>query len=192
MLDTLDLSRNNPEGAFPASILKLKSLTSLYLSHNKFSGTIEVESIIQEIALHVLELSYNSWGILQLFDLARNNFSGKLPGEFFTKWRAMMTEDDAQVLGFATPLSFYNYFLPPMVQSNSDIEYNDDAMKVTPKGLERGLSKIQTIFTNIDLSCNNFHEAIPEEVGLLKALHVLNLSNNPFTREIPSSIGNLQ
>ena len=62
---------------------------------------------------------------------------------------------------------------------------------MTSKGLEMELRKILTIFTSIDLSSNNFEGSIPEQVGQLQALYVLNLSNNALTGQIPSSMGNL-
>ena len=51
--------------------------------------------------------------------------------------------------------------------------------------------KILTIFTSIDLSNNGFHGEIPDLVGTLKDLIVLNLSSNNFIGRIPSSLGNL-
>ena len=66
-----------------------------------------------------------------------------------------------------------------------------DAIAIFIKGLERELVKILTIFTSIDLSCNNFDGPIPEEIEVLKSLYVLNLSHNAFTGRIPPSLGKL-
>jgi len=43
----------------------------------------------------------------------------------------------------------------------------------------------------IDFSNNRFEGEIPEVVGSLKGLHLLNLSNNALNGHIPSSLGNL-
>jgi Leucine-rich repeat (LRR) protein len=51
--------------------------------------------------------------------------------------------------------------------------------------------KILTIFTSIDVSNNNLDGPIPEELGELKSLYVLNLSHNALTGQIPPSLGNL-
>ncbi|KAI5326031.1 hypothetical protein L3X38_035105 [Prunus dulcis] len=69
--------------------------------------------------------------------------------------------------------------------------YYQDAVTVVSKGSEVELVKILTIYTSLDLSCNNFSGSIPKEIGELKALYILNLSSNALTGEIPSSLGNL-
>lgn len=54
------------------------------------------------------------------------------------------------------------------------------------------LEKISTIYTLIDLSNNMFEGDIPDEIGHLTALYVLNISHNALTGQIPSSLGNLK
>lgn len=70
--------------------------------------------------------------------------------------------------------------------------YYQNAITVTSKCLEMKLSKILTLFTSIDFSSNKFEGPIPEEIGLLEVLYVLNLSHNALTGSIPSSFGNLR
>ena len=70
-------------------------------------------------------------------------------------------------------------------------EYYQDAIAIFIKGLERELVKILTLFTSIDLSCNNLDGPIPEEIEVLKLLYVLNLAHNAFTGRIPPSLGKL-
>jgi Leucine-rich repeat (LRR) protein len=69
--------------------------------------------------------------------------------------------------------------------------YYQDVITVTMKGLEAKLERILTIFNSLDFSCNNFDGPIPEEVGELKLLYILNLSHNAFTGQIPQSLGKL-
>lgn len=64
-------------------------------------------------------------------------------------------------------------------------------MILTLKGNEFTLVRILTIFTTIDLSSNRFDGQIPELVGNLRSLLVLNFSHNGLTGQIPSSVGNL-
>ncbi|KAE8697693.1 Detected protein of unknown function [Hibiscus syriacus] len=69
--------------------------------------------------------------------------------------------------------------------------YYQDAITITMKGLELELQKILTVFTSIDISCNNFEGPIPAVIGTFNALYVLNFSHNAFTGLIPSFLGNL-
>ncbi|TYH89645.1 hypothetical protein ES332_D01G277400v1 [Gossypium tomentosum] len=70
--------------------------------------------------------------------------------------------------------------------------YYQDSIIVTIKGLELELVKILTIFTTIDISCNNVEGPIPEVIGTFKALYGLNFSHNAFSGPIPVFFGNLR
>ncbi|KAK5810553.1 hypothetical protein PVK06_025867 [Gossypium arboreum] len=59
------------------------------------------------------------------------------------------------------------------------------------KRLEMELSKIVAISVSMDLSNNQFSGKIPEDVGQLISLQMLNFSHNNFTGPIPTSFGNL-
>ncbi|KAL8262340.1 hypothetical protein R6Q59_026389 [Mikania micrantha] len=61
---------------------------------------------------------------------------------------------------------------------------------VTVKGRELELVKILTLFKSIDISSNRFSGKIPDTIGQLKALYLLNISHNEFTGSIPPSIRN--
>ncbi|KDP44895.1 hypothetical protein JCGZ_01395 [Jatropha curcas] len=67
----------------------------------------------------------------------------------------------------------------------------DYSVRLTWKGLEIELVKIQTLLTTINLSGNNFTGKIPKSVGQLKGLKQLNMSHNHLTGNIEPSIGNL-
>ncbi|CAL8165730.1 unnamed protein product [Prunus armeniaca] len=119
--------------------------------------------------------------MLQIVDIAHNNFSGEIPGRYLRTWRAMMPhKDDAMS----------NHFRFEVLKFSE--VYFQDAITVTNKGLEMELVKILTVFTSIDMSCNKFNGSIPGELGELKSLYGLNLSNNALTGTIPSSLGNLE
>lgn len=151
----------------------------LIIRSNKFYGSVKCSNTNQ------------SWLLLQIFDLAHNSFSGKLPGQWFTKSQAMTANPQAEVLEFInqfkgtitfgngksfTPLPIFYWY----------------RVTVNMKGQEMELPKILTIFASIDLSSNRFHGPIPGELGQLQALHILNLSANALINEIPSSMGNMQ
>ncbi|KAF2318921.1 hypothetical protein GH714_011693 [Hevea brasiliensis] len=67
----------------------------------------------------------------------------------------------------------------------------DYSVSLTLKGLEIELVKIQTLLTSIDLSGNKFTGEIPQSIGKLKSLKLLNLSHNQLTGNIQPSLGNL-
>ncbi|GAV73583.1 LRR_1 domain-containing protein/LRR_4 domain-containing protein/LRR_8 domain-containing protein [Cephalotus follicularis] len=195
-LQTLDVNGNLLTGRIPQSLAKCALLEVLDLGNNQIKDTFPCW--LRNISsLHVLVLRSNnfyesigcpgnrniSWPKLQILDLASNNFSGKLPRKCFTTWEAMMfDEDEAQ-----SKLKHLRYEVLEFSQL-----YYQDAITVTNKGLEMELVKILSVFTSIDLSCNNFSGSIPVEIEQLRALHVLNLSYNAFTGSIPPQLGQLQ
>ncbi|XP_068318047.1 receptor-like protein 7 [Pyrus communis] len=171
MLEVLNMGNNQIMGIFPRLLKNISSLRVLVLRSNHFHGQIGCNT------------TSGNWPNLQIVDIARNNFSGAIHGRCLMTWSAMMAdEDDAMVK--INHLQF-------QVMQFSQVYYQD-TITVTTKGLEMELVKILTVFTSIDISCNNFNGSIPEEVGDLKSLYGLNLSGNAFTGSIPSSLGNLQ
>ncbi|XP_062005625.1 receptor-like protein 7 [Rosa rugosa] len=193
-LKTLDFNGNRLEGQFPKSLANCTLLEVLNLGNNQITDTFPC--LLKSIStLRVLVLRSNrfyrrigcpnttgTWPLLQIFDIAHNNFSGEIPKKSLTTWQAMMgNEDDAR-----SKINFLQF----RVLIVSDLNYQD-AITVTTKGLEMELVKILTVFTSIDISFNNFNGLIPAQVGQLKALHGLNLSNNALTGPIPPSLSNL-
>ncbi|KAL6138227.1 hypothetical protein ACLB2K_063510 [Fragaria x ananassa] len=195
-LETLDLSRNQIQGQFPKSLVHCSSLVVLNLGNNYITDSFPC-GLMNMSTLHVLVLQSNkfygsigcpntndTWAVLQVIDLAHNNFSGDMPGRMLLMWKAMMsnTDDSPTTLGYSNPQDGPT---DPQV-------YNGDAITTIIKGLEFHLVKIPDIFTLIDFSSTKFNGSIPEEIGELKSLYVLNLSNNAFTGRIPSSFGQMQ
>ncbi|XWS55507.1 hypothetical protein CRYUN_Cryun09bG0005900 [Craigia yunnanensis] len=169
MLEVLDLGNNQINDKFPCHLKNISLLRVLVLRANKFNGNI-----------HCLEKK-SPWPRLQIVDLASNSFSGRLHQTWLT-WEAMQTVEDEA-------LSKLKHLRFEVLQLNQF--YYQDAITVTVKGLELELLKILTIFTSIDISCNNFEGPIPEVIGTFKALYVLNFSYNAFTGSIPPFLGNL-
>ncbi|EXC35175.1 Receptor-like protein 12 [Morus notabilis] len=171
LTEVLNLGNNNLSDKFPCILKKISSLRVVVLRSNKFHGPIGCLNTI------------GTWTKLQIIDLAHNNFDGELPGEGMRKWEGMAVvgDDDNSELNH---IRFQFLEFSPL--------YYKDSITVTLKGLELKLQKILHVFTSIDLSCNKFVGAIPEELGLLQALYSLNLSYNALTGKIPSSVGNLR
>ncbi|XP_021802759.1 receptor-like protein 12 [Prunus avium] len=193
-LETVDLGGNKIEGKFPKSLAQCARLMVLNLGYNQITDSFP--HVLEEIStLRVLVLRSNrfyghiecpktngTWSMLQIFDLADNHFSGEIPADCLTTLPAMMVDED-------DPSHELNHLQFPVLSFTG--VYYQDAVTITNKGLEMELVKILTVYTSIDFSCNNFNGSIPKEIGELKTLYILNLSNNALTDEIPSSLGNL-
>ncbi|MBA0848899.1 hypothetical protein Goshw_008529, partial [Gossypium schwendimanii] len=195
-LQTLDLNQNGLEGKVPKSLENCKMLEVLDIGNNQINGNFPCH--LKNIAmLHVLVLRSNKfnghidcpgnnsgWPLLQIFDLASNNFSGKLHLSGLGTWEAMRPNQDKNQ-------SKLKHLMFDLLEDD-DQYYYQDAITVTIKGNELELVKILTVFTSIDISCNNFEGPIPEVIGKFNALYALNFSHNAFTGSIPSFFGKLQ
>ncbi|KAL4593994.1 hypothetical protein ACB092_M002000 [Castanea dentata] len=165
-LVTLDSNHNQIRGKIPRSLVKCRMLEVLNLGNNKLNDTFPfwLESLSE----------------LKILVLRANAFHGPI-------WEPNIRFGLSKL--HVVDLSHNNFFGYMENVSN----YYKDLMTIVNKGveLELELVKILTIFTAIDLSNNKFYGEIPDSMGNLKALIVLNLSSNNFTSHIPSSLGNL-
>ncbi|XP_030924925.1 receptor-like protein 7 [Quercus lobata] len=170
-LEVLDIGNNKIHDSFPCHLKGMSNLHVLVLHSNKFYGSVGCGG------------SNVTWPILQIVDLASNNFSGRLSIKSLANSKLMMADNEAQ-----SGLNYLQFDPREYVEGSY---YYQDVITVTIKGQIIESVKILTIFTSIDLSSNNFEGPIPEEIGVLKSLHILNLSHNCFTGRIPLSLGNL-
>ncbi|KAF3448069.1 hypothetical protein FNV43_RR08777 [Rhamnella rubrinervis] len=167
-LEVLDLGNNKMIGQFPCFLKNTSNLRVLVLRSNNFHGKIGCPNIS------------GTWKMLQIVDLAFNNFNGNLPGQCLETWEAMMAdENEFDHLRF----EFFQYY---------PSQYYQDTVTVTFKGLQVELVKIITLFTSIDLSFNKLDGPMPKQLGQFRSLRVLNLSSNALTSQIPSSLANLR
>ncbi|CAL5422793.1 unnamed protein product [Camellia sinensis] len=194
-LQTLDLSDNHLEREVPESLANCTMLEVLNLGNNLISGTFPCW-LMNSTSIRVLVLRSNkfhrsigcpaikpAWPMLQIVDLASNNFSGKLLPQFFFNWKTMMANEEEAS-------SKLNHLRFEFLSLNHF--YYQGVVTVRNKGLQMKLVTILNVFTSIDFSCNNFQGEIPKEIGDLKSLYVLNLSQNGFTGQVPSTLGNLK
>lgn len=194
-IESLDLSQNHLTGLLPRSLSNCTKLKVLNLGNNKIKDTfpcwLRNISDLRVLVLHFNDFHGNidcsrvssNWTALQIMDLASNNLGGVLPRGSFLELKAMM-------------------FDPSLAHSRSDIlhfdsqsvrsVYYQDRVTLSLKGQDVTLTKILLFFTSIDFSSNNFVGNIPETVGDLKSLYLLNISHNNLTGPIPPAIGNLK
>ncbi|KAL0000625.1 hypothetical protein SO802_014406 [Lithocarpus litseifolius] len=175
-LEVLDLGNNKINDSLPYWLESLSELRVLVLKNNRFYGPIENH-----------ETSGLFFSKLQILDLSHNEFTGHLPSNYFEKFTAMMNEDTHE-REYLPQFDDDLYFRAHRTRHKSSYQAS---VQVTMKGSEIELSKILTIFTEIDLSSNKFQGEIPDTLGWLKFLRFLNLSHNNLTGHIPSSLANL-
>ncbi|KHN01759.1 Receptor-like protein 12 [Glycine soja] len=173
MLEVLDVGSNQITGGFPCILKEISTLRILVLRNNKFKGSLRCSE------------SNKTWEMLQIVDIAFNNFSGKLPGKYFATWKRniRLLEKYEGGLMFIKKL-FY--------ESEDSRVYYADSLTLTLKGRQLKLAEIYTILTSIDASSNHFEGPIPKDLMDFEELRVLNLSNNTLSGEIPSLMGNLR
>ncbi|XP_047943050.1 receptor-like protein 7 [Salvia hispanica] len=171
-LQYLSLNNNNLEGKIPKSLTSCMSLEVMDVGNNYITDTFPcmLSSSLRVLSLHSnrfhSEVTCNmTWSALRILDISSNNFSGRLASINFSSWKGMMQWSDAKSYSFGVTLIM--------------------------KGIELKLKQIWPEFGSIDFSCNNFIGEIPNAIGDLTTLHLLNLSHNALEGSIPQSFGHL-
>ncbi|GLT35538.1 hypothetical protein SLA2020_099820 [Shorea laevis] len=175
----LDVGNNNLNDTFPHWLGVLPWLKVLILRSNRFHGVIS----------NSMPAFY--FPRLTIIDIAQNDFMGLLPSNYFKILKGMR-----DVAPFDKIKLEYIGDLLQCVRNGGKgcIVFSNiykDSVKVVMKGSERELARIVKIFTTIDFSSNQFHGPIPDEVGELNSLLLLNLSHNSLNGQIPSSLEKL-
>ena len=113
--------------------------------------------------------------LLQVLDLAENRLNGTIHATF-GDLKAMAQVQKGNI-----------YFL----DGASTFIYYQESLVVDLKGQSLQYSKTLSFLTSIDLSGNNLHGDLPQELKKLAGLVVLNLSRNHISGQIPKNISNL-
>ncbi|GKV14813.1 hypothetical protein SLEP1_g25629 [Rubroshorea leprosula] len=216
-LETVDLRSNLLQGSLPILSTTWYSMQQLFISGNDLNGEIP-SSYCNMTSLRVLDLAYTSLGgkipeclgnlrNLTFLDLWMNKFHGRIPNSFVDKSELrtltlngnQLEADKLEYIGEEHYIGdeqyignkYYPQRCAPRRCPSRHPFYYKDSVKVVMKGSERELVRILKIFTTIDFSSNQFHGLIPEELGELNSLLLLNLSHNSLNGQIPSSLGKL-
>ncbi|GLT25996.1 hypothetical protein SLA2020_010900 [Shorea laevis] len=173
-LEILDVGNNNLNDTFPHWLGVLPSLKVLILRSNRFHGAIN----------NSMPAFY--FPQLRIIDVAQNDFMGLLPSNYFKILKGMRDVAPADKV----KLEYIDYYTGCLKDGSCRYIYKD-SVNVVMKGLVVDLVRILKIFTTIDFSSNQFHGPIPDELGELNSLLLLNLSHNSLNGQIPSSLGKL-
>ncbi|VAI43980.1 unnamed protein product [Triticum turgidum subsp. durum] len=211
-LMSLDLMRNNFDGTIPESIYSCRKLIALRLSSNKFHGQL-AKGLGNLKSLSFLSLYNNNLtnitDALQILGSSKN-LSTLLIGRNFR--HETMPEDDTigsfenirfLALSYVFYLDISNNSLTgeipttltdmPMLESAKTDANSNQRVFILPvyPTLSHQYRQPFAFPKLLDLSNNKFTGEIPSTIGQLKSLRSLNLSFNNLTGQIPESTCNL-
>ncbi|KAM3322180.1 hypothetical protein P3S67_003331 [Capsicum chacoense] len=152
-------------GTFLIWLEKLPNLQVMILKSNLFNGPIGG-----------LESKF-PFPELRIFDLSFNGFTGTLPSNLFKSFSGLMDWEEEKT----------------GIPRESNISPTDYLYRVSLviKGNEFDMRMITSIMTSIDLSSNRFEGDIPNSIGSLSSLVLLNVPHNNFRGYIPEEIAKL-
>ncbi|KAG0589138.1 hypothetical protein M758_2G248500 [Ceratodon purpureus] len=213
-LQHLDLSENNISGQIPAEISNCISLIYLNFSWNNLTGEIPyLMSQLQQLELlslgnnHLtgpIPSTFSSLINLRHLDLQANELSGSIPNLIY--WSeslqylmlrqnyltGSLTADMCQLTQLAYFNVRFNNLTGPIPDGIGnctsfqilDLSYNDLTGEI-PYNI--GYLQVSTL----SLESNKFSGRIPDVLGLMQALVILDLSSNRLEGPIPPILGNL-
>ncbi|KAK4489933.1 hypothetical protein RD792_000582 [Penstemon davidsonii] len=208
-LKLLDLSRNDFVGKIPPTIFQnLKLLEFVSLSGNQLEGPFTFSSLSANSRLEVflLELSSN-------YDYATNRNKVKVDTENPPNWVPLF---QLKELGLAH--CRFNGTIPSFLENQYELNFVDlshnNLVGQFPNWLLVNMTNLQVLnlrnnsfsspplsldtklnLTNLvkfDVSVNQIHGELPNFIGMLSGLRVLNLSMNYLQGNIPASIGDMK
>ncbi|KDP35943.1 hypothetical protein JCGZ_09915 [Jatropha curcas] len=185
----LDLSSNSLEGPIPASLGNFQNLSELQLRANKLNGT--------------LPDSLGQLSNLNFLDVSMNELSGVISEVHFstpTKLDSLDLSENSFIFNVSSdwipPFQLIYLYLGSChlgsIPSNiSKIMYffslSNNQMTVE---IPNSIGKLKSVRV-IDLSRNHFIGSIPSSIGNFSGLSALDLQNNNLSGEIPSSLSEL-
>ncbi|XP_019416471.1 PREDICTED: probable LRR receptor-like serine/threonine-protein kinase At2g16250 [Lupinus angustifolius] len=212
LLRVLDLRSCSIIDAIPSSLGNLTNLTTLFLSHNKLTGTVP-DSIGQLSALSVLDLSRNSLTgsiptslaflpNLSSLDMSSNFLSGPIPPgigglsklQYLNLSSNGLTSLPSQIGGLGNLVdldlsdnSFTGGVVPSDLKGLRNLQRMMLANSMLGGPLPRNLFGISLHLQSVVLRQNNFTGSLPVELWSLPRLTFLDVSANKFGGLIPKS-----
>ncbi|RID57932.1 hypothetical protein BRARA_F01267, partial [Brassica rapa] len=192
-LTFMSFSSNNLTGHIPSSFANFNKLSNLDLSRNQFSvlfflwSKLSLASALYSIPLpqqsqpsrHLILSNLTS---LSELDITNNHFKSKLPSNMSRLQYLKRFDAGGNSFVGNVPISlFTNPWLVEVYLNENQFE----------GPLEFGNTSASSRLVSLDLSSNNFHEPIPEDIFRFLKLETLDLSNNSFTGAISRSMSKL-
>ncbi|KAM7494793.1 hypothetical protein LguiB_029402 [Lonicera macranthoides] len=156
-LQVLDLRSNLLQGPLISSVCDLSSLIVLDLSASlmQFPIVLILRANRFHSSIRITSKTMLLFGKLRILDLSHNEFTGLVPPNYFSSFKAMINVRENKTAGMYInrPYSPAYYY----------------SINVAMKGIEIELVKFLNVFTTIDLSSNQFG-GIPNSTGNLNSL----------------------
>ncbi|QHO54196.1 hypothetical protein HN51_022852 [Arachis hypogaea] len=190
-LQVLNLGKNQLIDTFPCFLKNILTLRVMILRSNKFHGHIECPS------------STGNWEMLQILDLASNNFSGLLPSSLLRSWKALMHDEDRSRFGH---LSFGLFDYINLIQNVgilTTVFSNADKMKFANLVSMEPLFVLDHIVSHVMegvYGIGRYEDSVTivnkgqqmKLVKILIAFTSLDFSSNHFEGSIPEEIMNFK
>ncbi|CAA0841359.1 Probable LRR receptor-like serine/threonine-protein kinase [Striga hermonthica] len=175
LLETLTFSGNNLTGEIPKEVGHLNNLKGLYLSGNRLTGPIP-ESLLNISTLETLTLSKN-----QLTGNVPSNLGYQLPNLQLLEISENLLTSESWELSFITSLTNCRGLWKLVVNGNP-----------LNGMLPASVGNFSTSLQYFGINTCNLRGGIPDTIGNLSSLTVLDPSVNQFEGLIPESLENLQ
>ncbi|KAA8535563.1 hypothetical protein F0562_030551 [Nyssa sinensis] len=198
-LRLLSFRRNNLTGIIPEQIFNISSLQEISMGFNSLDGNLPTCFWLPNLKLLILGVNRLGGHIpsylsnsskLSVISLAYNLFTGPVPTslgnlqllrQFSIVNNHLTTENESSELSFLTALTRCK-LLEVLAFENNPMD------GILPNSIGNLSSSLQTFVAS---GCQ-IRGPIPREIGSLKNLNFLQLSNNNVNGSIPSSIGGLE
>ncbi|KAM5587930.1 hypothetical protein ABKV19_006401 [Rosa sericea] len=200
-LQMLSLGQNNLNGVIPSSILNMSTIRIISLVDNQLSGSLPTNiglglPNLQKLFLGnnklngVIPKSISNISELTKLDLGINSFSGFIPSQLcaLTKLQMLILRQNNLTIDSSTQQVNLLSCLANL-RNLTEIYLSENPLNANLPVSFRNLS---TSFQKIKLANCSIRGNIPNDIGNLSSLIVLELENNQLSGPIPTSMGGLQ
>ncbi|PRQ29198.1 putative protein kinase RLK-Pelle-LRR-XII-1 family [Rosa chinensis] len=200
-LEKLNLGVNNLNGLIPSSIFNMSTITVISLVSNQLSGSLPLNiglglPNLQELYLGgnklggVIPKSISNASQLTILDMVNNSFSSFIPSTLCTLTKLQTLKFGLNNLTIDSSTQEVNLLsCLANLRNLTKLGFNGNPLNARLPNSFRNLS---TSLQHIKLANCNMRGNIPNDIGNLSNLIVLNLGNNQLSGPIPTSMGGLQ